>query len=499
MLDNFLKKSWNPLIFRIFATLGFLFALLILYFGSLKLILDFNSNLIMLILWVVWWPFLYITLFFLGRFWCGFICPIGLANEVGNSIRKTRKNLIVKYGWIPFVLFFFIVLWEQISGLFSSSRITLIFLSVFFISAFIIGMLLPRWGFCKSFCPIGTILGVFSRLSIIGVRTNKDICINCKTKECIRGGKVEPCPMFNYVPSLESNKDCLLCTNCIKNCPHNSAKLCFVKPGKEIINKMELNLSESLFIIALLVFEILLTSKGTQIFRIINTNNIWIRAIDFTFGIGLFILIYFFITYVQSKVSKTPLKQNLILGGYVFLPLAFSIMFFLVVFGFITPLTNINESYIAISKYAILSIGTIWSIILARNFFNKKSFVYVLAIILIISLWMFVLIPGPLNLFPDSSKVYLAKSGEVVQMKAFSMGFNPSVIKAKSGGYLDINITNTDIIHTFDIDELGVQINLNGGESKKIRINAIKPGKYEYYCNIPGHREAGMKGWLIIE
>ena len=105
----------------------------------------------------------------------------------------------------------------------------------------------------------------------------------------------------------------------------------------------------------------------------LNTNNIWIRAIDFTFGIGLFILIYFFITYVQSKVSKTPLKQNLILGGYVFLPLAFSIMFFLVVFGFITPLTNINESYIAISKYAILSIGTIWSIILARNFFNTKN------------------------------------------------------------------------------------------------------------------------------
>jgi len=499
MLDNFLKKPWNPLIFRILTSIGFIFAIMVLYFGTLKLLFNFNSNFIMLILWVLWWPFLYITLFFLGRFWCGFLCPIGLSNEVGNYFRKAKKDYLANYGFIAFILFFMIVLWEQISGLFSSVRITLIFLFTFFITSFIMGVLLPRWGFCKYFCPIGTLLGVFSRLSILGVRVDKEICEKCETKECIRGGKVEPCPMFNYVPRLNSNKDCLLCTNCIKNCPYNSAKLQFVKPGGEIDKKIGFSVAESLFIIALLGFTVLLTSKGTRIFRFFDTGNIWVRALDFIFGIGLFLAGYFIITFFISNIMDKKFKETLVLGGYMFLPLTFSIMFFLIVFGFVTPLTNIPELQIAVSKYFILIIGFIWSSKIAIRFFNRDSWIYILILLGIVSLWIFVLIPGPLSLMGNDGNVYLAKQEEVVQMKAFSMGFNPTVIKIKSGGYFDINISNTDIIHSFDIDEMGIHQTLEGGESKKIRINAMEPGVYEYYCSIPGHREAGMKGALIVE
>ena len=192
-------------------------------------------------------------------------------------------------------------------------------------------------------------------------------------------------------------------------------------------------------------------------------------------------------------------KETLVLGGYMFLPLTFSIMFFLIVFGFVTPLTNIPELQIAVSKYFILIIGFIWSSKIAIRFFNRDSWIYILILLGIVSLWIFVLIPGPLSLMGNDGNVYLAKQEEVVQMKAFSMGFNPTVIKIKSGGYFDINISNTDIIHSFDIDEMGIHQTLEGGESKKIRINAMEPGVYEYYCSIPGHREAGMKGALIVE
>jgi len=498
MLDNFLKKSWNPILFRIIASAGFIIMMLALYFGTLTLIFNIKSSLVMFIFWILWWPFLYITLFFLGRFWCGFICPIGLLNEIGNSFGINKKNFLSKYVALPFILFFLIVFWEQVSGLFSSPSITLLFLSTFLISAFLIGVILPRWGFCKYFCPIGTLLGPFSRLSILSVRTNQNICETCETRECIRGGKVEPCPMFNNVPKLDSNKDCLLCLNCIKNCPHNSAKLSFISPGKELTKKAGFNLSESLFIVALLGLTIILTSRGTQFFRIFNIENIWVRAIDFILAISLVLIIYFILSYLSSKLNKNSFKENLILGGYILLPLVFAIMFFLIVFGFLTPLTKINANYIALSKYILIIIGSIWSLNLSIKLIKKPVF-QILSILIIASLWFFILIPGPLNLFPIIQETYIVQGNETVQIDAFSMGFNPTIIKAKQGQQFYLDITNLDITHSFDLDNLNIHLNLQSGEKRIIKINPTESGEYEYYCNIPGHREAGMKGTLIIE
>ncbi len=501
MINRLLKKTWNPLIFRILALIGFILLLFILYFGSIKLIFNFTNTWVMFVLWTLWWPFLYISLLFLGRFWCGFICPAGLANEMGNSLRKTKRDYLLKYVWIPFVVLFLIVFWEQVYGLFFSTNLTMIFLVTFLVSAFIIGILLPRWGFCKHFCPLGTLMGVFSRLSFLGLRTNKEVCRRCETKECIRGGKVAPCPLFNNVPNIESNQNCLLCTNCIKNCPYNSAKLCFVKPGEELKKKSGFKLAESLFIIALLGLTVLLTSKGTQIGRFLNLNltGSLLRAWDFVFWIGAFILFYFLITYISTRLSKGNFRRNLIKGGYVFLPLVFSLMFFLIVFGFTTPLINIGESLSAISKYILLIIGTIWSINLSESLFKKGAWIYILSIILIVTFWMTIIIPGPLNAIPVSSDFYFVEDGEVINMQAFSMGFDPAIIKTKAGNSFTINITSIDIAHSFDIDDLDIHMSFKGKDSLNIKLRNLEAGEYEYYCMIPGHKEAGMKGVLIVE
>ncbi len=53
--------------------------------------------------------------------------------------------------------------------------------------------------------------------------------------------------------------------------------------------------------------------------------------------------------------------------------------------------------------------------------------------------------------------------------------------------------------HNFTIDELGIATDtIPGGESTTVTINA-PAGTYEYYCSIPGHREAGMVGTLTVE
>lgn len=33
----------------------------------------------------------------------------------------------------------------------------------------------------------------------------------------------------------------------------------------------------------------------------------------------------------------------------------------------------------------------------------------------------------------------------------------------------------------------------------KMRFTPMEAGEYEFYCSVEGHREAGMKGKLIVE
>lgn len=52
--------------------------------------------------------------------------------------------------------------------------------------------------------------------------------------------------------------------------------------------------------------------------------------------------------------------------------------------------------------------------------------------------------------------------------------------------------------HNFSIDELGVSVDIAPGETAEVTINA-PAGVYEYYCNIPGHRQAGQVGTLTVQ
>ena len=505
MINRLVKNPSYPLIFRIISLIGLIFLFFIFYFGSIKLIFNFTNTWVMFLIWTLWWPFLYVSLLFLGRIWCGFLCPIGLANEMGNSFLLNKKNYLIRYSFLPFLILFLVIFWEQISGLFFSTTLTWIFLGTFLLLAFIMGIFIPRWGFCKYFCPVGTILGVFSRLSFVGLRTDKRKCSECKTKECIRGGVVPACPMYNNVPNIDSNQNCLLCTNCIKNCPHNSAKIAFVKPGEELKKKSKFYLSESLFIVALLGFSILLTSVGTQIgrffFSFLNLGGVFLRLGDFVFWILLSFLVYFGISFLSTKLDsgKSKFNENLINGGYVFLPVVFFLMFYLIVFGFLLPFTNLNETLMAISKYILILIGGIWSIKLSISLFRKRAWVYILAILVIISLFYFAIISWPLNFIGFGINEHYAYDKEVISMDAFSMGFNPEVIYAKEGSSFKIDITSIDIAHSFDMDDFDVHMSFKEGGNLIISLNNIKEGEYEYYCAIPGHKEAGMKGVLIVK
>ena len=52
--------------------------------------------------------------------------------------------------------------------------------------------------------------------------------------------------------------------------------------------------------------------------------------------------------------------------------------------------------------------------------------------------------------------------------------------------------------HNFSIDALHVSVSVDPGQTKDTTINAAA-GTYQFYCNVPGHKEAGMVGTLHVK
>lgn len=88
----------------------------------------------------------------------------------------------------------------------------------------------------------------------------------------------------------------------------------------------------------------------------------------------------------------------------------------------------------------------------------------------------------------------IESSENMVVIESGNFFFNPSTANAQSGT-VNVSITENTGFHTFVIDELGVKKQLASGMG--FSFNA-EPGTYEYYCDVPGHKEQGMLGTIII-
>ncbi len=78
--------------------------------------------------------------------------------------------------------------------------------------------------------------------------------------------------------------------------------------------------------------------------------------------------------------------------------------------------------------------------------------------------------------------------------------FDRQELSAKVGETVALRFDNThNAPHSFDIDELNVHVQAAPGQERLIRFQAATAGTYTFYCAIPGHRQAGMEGRLVVE
>src|SRR4051794_2240465 len=99
----------------------------------------------------------------------------------------------------------------------------------------------------------------------------------------------------------------------------------------------------------------------------------------------------------------------------------------------------------------------------------------------------------------DTTPSPIVAGAPEINVKAHTFAFDPKEITVKAGEDATIVLKSTDIEHDFTVDDLHIHVHTGPGKSTKGAIKPDKPGRYEFYCSIPGHKSAGMVGTLIVQ
>ena len=189
----------------------------------------------------------------LGRTVCGWLCPVGLTQELlhkipGPKLRKGRATRVlsnVKYVILA-VFVVLIPLWNALPAFCKyicpagtlGGAVSLLaqpanadkfsMLGACFTGKWVILVLLVLLSvfiyrvFCRFLCPLGAIYGLFNRFCLTGIRVREDQCVRC-------GRCIARCPMD--VKRL-GDRECVACGKCVSECPRGAVSL---KAGRRVL------------------------------------------------------------------------------------------------------------------------------------------------------------------------------------------------------------------------------------------------------------------------
>jgi plastocyanin len=75
--------------------------------------------------------------------------------------------------------------------------------------------------------------------------------------------------------------------------------------------------------------------------------------------------------------------------------------------------------------------------------------------------------------------------------------FSPNEFTFSVGEKVEFKITAESEFHTFTVDDLGIDVSIDGGDTETLAFTFDKPGEYELIC-IP-HEALGMIGKIIVK
>ena len=177
-----------------------------------------------------------------GRAYCSVICPLGVMQDVISRIsglRKKKKSRFsysgekkwLRYGILVIFVVALVVGFTPLAALLApyssygrmvSSVVSPSLSPVAIVAAvsFVVVAIMSWLGgrtYCNTICPVGTILGFFSRFALFRPIIDTSKCNSCK--RCAKKCKASCIDAKNH--RIDYSR-CVACMDCIKNCKHGA-------------------------------------------------------------------------------------------------------------------------------------------------------------------------------------------------------------------------------------------------------------------------------------
>lgn len=233
-IKSLLKSKWYPLIFVLPTMLIFGILVIQLFFGHEETALNFGSVMV----WILLWPILPVLFLVFGRLWCS-VCPMSrISDEVQRNVGMHKKvpKFLQTYGVWIIIFAFLVITWvDSVLGLVENPRNTGYLLLFVFAGVVLMGAVYERRAWCRYLCFLGGLSSNYSMSSALELRADSEKCKACKTPTCFKGdGKVDGCSMFEYPRTMDSNRFCNFCSNCIKTCHSDAIRITPRPPTSEL-------------------------------------------------------------------------------------------------------------------------------------------------------------------------------------------------------------------------------------------------------------------------
>lgn len=182
-------------------------------------------------MWGVWFPLVFISVIFTGRSWCGLLCPMGAASEWANRIGLQRPiPAWVRWEGTPLISFLLITILGQTVGVRDHPEAVAEVFGGTLLLAVLLGFAYGRnkRAWCRHMCPIGLLLGVFSRIGAVQFAPKR------KKPGGDRFTEKGICPTMIDIPRKEESRHCIECFRCVKPGSPGGLYLRLRPPGEEI-------------------------------------------------------------------------------------------------------------------------------------------------------------------------------------------------------------------------------------------------------------------------
>ena len=199
------------------------------------------------LIWGLWFPLVFVSVVLTGRSWCGLLCPMGAAAEWTNSIGLKREiPRWLRWPGTPVVSFLIVTIWGQTLGVRDHALAMAILFGTTMGAAMLVGFVYGRRkrAWCRHACPIGLMLGGYSRLGAV------DFSPKRPAPGAVTWTERTVCPTMIDLDHKVESRHCIECFRCVSPKAPGGLYLRLRHPGAEIedVRDHHANLSEVMFL-----------------------------------------------------------------------------------------------------------------------------------------------------------------------------------------------------------------------------------------------------------